>query len=126
MVLGNQANSGGTGAVGSGRADATGLPVSGGPGFFNLLAFTVPGPGLFGNAARNTIPGTGQVSMNASFGRGFQLGERRHLDLRMESNNFLNHVSITRVGATVNASNYGLATGAAGMRTVTLNLRLRF
>jgi len=126
MVLGNQANSGGTGAVGSGRADATGLPVSGGPGFFNLLAFTVPGAGRFGNAARNTIPGLGQVSMNGSFGRGFRIDERRHLDLRMESNNFLNRVSFTRVGATVNASNYGLATAAAGMRTVTLNLRLRF
>jgi trimeric autotransporter adhesin len=64
--------------------------------------------------------------MNASFGRGFRIDERRHLDLRVESNNFLNRVSFTRMGTTVNASNYGLATAAAGMRTVTLNLRLRF
>jgi hypothetical protein len=125
-VLGNLSNSGGTGAVGSGRADATGLPVSDGVGFFNLLAFAAPPAGRFGNAARNTIPGPSQLSMNASFGRGFRIDERRRLDLRMESNNFLNRVSFTRMGATVNASNYGLATNAAGMRTVTLNLRLRF
>jgi hypothetical protein len=126
MVLGNLANSGGTGAVGSGRADATGLPVASDVGFFNLLAFTTPPAGRFGNAARNTIPGPGQVSLNASFGRGFRLGERRNLDLRVESNNFVNHVSITRIGATVNASNFGLATGAAGMRTVNCVMRLRF
>jgi hypothetical protein len=125
-VLGNLSNSGGTGAVGSGRADATGLPVSDGIGFFNPLAFTTPLAGLFGNAARNTIPGPSQLSMNASFGRGFRIDERRRLDLRMESNNFLNRVSFTRMGTTVNASNFDLATAAAGMRTVTLNLRLRF
>ncbi len=125
-VLGNRADSGGTGAVGSGRADATGLPVDTGLGFFNPLAFTLPPAGRFGNASRNSIPGPGTLSMNASFGRGFRLGERRRVDLRVESNNFLNRVSFTRIGTTVNASNYGLATAAAGMRTVILNLRLRF
>ena len=54
-VLGNQSNVAGTGAVGSGRADATGQPLYTGAGIFNPLAFTVPAPGQFGNAGRNTI-----------------------------------------------------------------------
>src|SRR5262249_38954088 len=37
MVLGNLADAGGSGAVGSGRADATGIPLYSGPGFFNLF-----------------------------------------------------------------------------------------
>ena len=56
-LLGNQANAGGTGTVGSGRAQATGLPIETGMGFFNPLAFTVPVAGTLGNAARDTIPG---------------------------------------------------------------------
>ena len=37
-VLGNQSDIAGTGTIGSGRAQATGLPVDSGTGFFNLLA----------------------------------------------------------------------------------------
>ena len=44
-VLGNQSNIGGTGSVGSGRAEATGLPITTGSGYFNLLAFTTPAAG---------------------------------------------------------------------------------
>ncbi len=44
-ALGNLSNAGGTGAVGSLRANATGLPLYTGDGFFNPLAFTVPAPG---------------------------------------------------------------------------------
>ncbi|MBI4876701.1 MAG: TonB-dependent receptor [Acidobacteria bacterium] len=125
-VLGNRADSGGTGTVGSSRADSTGLPVLAGTGFFNPLAFTLPPAGRYGNAARNTIPGLGQGSMNASLGRGISLGERRRLDIRVESGNLLNQVSFTRVGTTVNSSSYGLATAAGNMRSVNVNLRLRF
>src|SRR5262249_39863127 len=41
-VLGNRSDTVGSGVVGSGRADATGLPVNSGDGFFDLLAFTIP------------------------------------------------------------------------------------
>nr|MDQ2901920.1 TonB-dependent receptor [Acidobacteriota bacterium] len=59
-VLGNQADTAGTGAVGSGRANATGLPVVSGPGFFNPAAYAIPIAGTFGDAGRNTIPGPGR------------------------------------------------------------------
>ncbi len=125
-VAGNRSDSSGTGVVGSSRADATGLPLDSGSGFFNLLAFTTPAAGLFGSAGRNTIRGPFQLTMNASFGRAFQFGERRSMDLRIESTNLLNQVNISRIATTVNASNYGLATGAGAMRSVSLNLRVRF
>jgi len=126
-VMGNRADAGGTGVVGSSRADATGLPVTAGAGFFNLAAFTLPPPGRYGNAGRNTIPGPGRVNVNLALGRSFRLaGERRRMEVRLEANNAINHVSYTGVATTVNASNYGRATRTAPMRTLTLNVRFRF
>ena len=126
-VLGNQADTGGTGSVGSGRAQATGLPVDAGSGFFNIAAFGYPLPGTYGNAGRNTIPGPGQVSLNLAFGRSFRLkDERRRIEFRLESTNFLNHVNYTSLNTVVNASNFGLPLATATMRTITANIRLRF
>jgi hypothetical protein len=125
-VLGNQANAGGTGTVGAGRAQASGLPVGTGIGFFNPLAFINPVAGTLGNAGRNTILGIPRYSINLSFGRSFRLDDRRRLEFRVDSSNFLNHVNYTGLGTVVNASNYGLATNTGNMRTVTMQLRLRF
>ncbi len=121
-------NTGGIGALGSSRAEATGLPVQGGPGqYFNPLAFTTPTLGEFGNAGRDTITGPFQTTLNGTLNRSFRLGEsRRQLQFRLSANNMLNHVVITRFGTTVNSSNYGLATGVAGMRTVTAQFRFNF
>jgi hypothetical protein len=83
-VLGNQANSGGSGVIGSGRADATGLPEYSGPGYFNTLAFMIPTPGHFGTAGRNTITGPSFFSMNAGLMRSFRIGDdRRRLEFRV-------------------------------------------
>lgn len=127
-VLGTSADPSGTGAIGSGRADATGLPISAGSGPFNLLAFAVPAAGQYGNAGRNTIPGPGTLSLNATFGRTIQFGDsaRRSLDIRLSANNVLNHANITSWGTVINSANYGLSTGAGGMRTLSLSLRVRF
>jgi len=126
-VLGNQSNSGGTGSVGSGRADSTGLPVDDGSGYFNPLAFAIPKPGFFGDAGRNTITGPSQLTMNISLSRSFRIGDdRRRLEFRVDTTNFVNSVNITSIGTVLNANNYGLATNAAGMRTVSMSLRFRF
>jgi hypothetical protein len=127
-VLGNRSDAGGTGAVGSSRAEATGLPVEAGTGLFNLLAFMLPPSGQFGNAGRNTIPGPFSFTTDISLGRNFPLGEsRRSLDLRMDSTNALNIMNVTaRIGTTVNASNYGLPLATGSMRTMQATLRFRF
>jgi hypothetical protein len=125
-VLGNQSDSAGTGATGTTRPDATGLPVVDGSGFFSTAAFVLPLPGQFGTAGRNTIPGPGLVALNASFGRGFGLGERRNLEFRFDATNVLNQVSISTFGTTLNSATYGLPLSAASMRSVALTLRFRF
>jgi hypothetical protein len=125
QVLGNLANTGGTGTIGSGRAEATGLPIQSGSGYFNALAFTTPLPGQYGNAGRNTIPGPGLFSMNLSLARTVLLGERRRLEFRVDSNNFLNHVNITGFGTVVNSLTYGLPTAAGAMRSLSATVRFR-
>jgi hypothetical protein len=125
-VGGNLSNTGGVGALGTLRAEATGLPISGG-NYFNELAFTTPVSGQYGNAGRDTIPGPGQFSLNASLNRAFRIGEsRRQLQLRLNANNVLNHVYINGFGTTVNSLTYGLATSASATRTLSLLLRFNF
>jgi len=126
-VSGNLANTGGLAGSGNIRAQATGLPIENGVGYFNPAAFTTPAAGQFGDAGRDTIPGPNQFTLNSSLNRAFRFGEsRRQLQLRISANNTLNHVVVTGYGTTVNASNYGLATSASGTRNVTLLMRFNF
>ena len=124
-VLGNVADAGGTGNVGSARADATGLPIDAGSGYFNKAAFAVPLPGLYGNAGRGTIPGPGTFAMNLQLARTIQIGERKNLEFNVSATNLLNHVNITGFGTVVNSLNYGLATAAGQMRTISATVRFR-
>lgn len=127
-VLGATADASGSGTIGSLRADATGQSVDAGSGYFNTAAFAVPPAARYGNAGRSTIPGPSNVLVNASFGRQFQFGEtaRRGIEVRADAQNLLNHVNITGLGTVVNSANYGLATRAGDMRSIQLQLRLRF
>jgi len=126
-ILGNQANIAGSGNVGSGRANATGLPIGSSTGFFNPDAFTDPAEGQYGNAGRNTIPGPGLFSLNLSFGRSFQFGEsRRRLEFRAEGTNVLNNVNYTSLNTVVNATNFGWPTAAGTMRQLSAVVRFRF
>jgi len=116
----------GTGYTGNARADATGLPVTSGSGYFNTAAFTVPPAGTFGDAGRDTIPGIPQFSLTASFFRSFRIDEKRRIEFRIDSTNPINHVNITAINTTVNSIQYGLPTGAGAMRSMTATVRLRF
>ena len=125
-ALGNSSQLAQTGGIGSERAQTTGQPIDTGSGFFNLDAFTIPAPGSYGDAGRNTIPGPGLFSLNLAFARSFTFRERRRLEFRVESNNVLNHVNYTNLYTVVNAVNYGLPSAAGAMRTLDVVLRLRF
>jgi len=128
LVSGNLANTGGIAAFGSSRAEATGLSIgAGGYPYFNLLAFTTPPAGEFGNAGRDTIIGPSLIALNAAMNRAWRFGEtRRQLQLRLSATNVLNHVQITGFGTTVNAVTYGVATSASATRTVQLTMRFNF
>lgn len=127
-VLGTAADAAGTGATGSARADATGLPLYTGVGYFNTAAFAVPLGGQYGTAGRNTIDGPGIFTLNASVGRSFAIAgdPRRAFEFRVSADNAINRVNITGIGTVVNSANYGLATQAGEMRSVQINLRFRF
>ncbi len=127
-VSGNLSNTGGLAAFGNSRAEATGLPVEGAQRvFFNPAAFTIPAAGEFGDAGRDTIPGSVPSFSELLVQPGVPLRRvSRQLQLRVNANNALNHVMITSIGTTVNAANYGLPTGASGTRTVSLLLRFNF
>ncbi|MCU1292007.1 MAG: hypothetical protein JWP08_857, partial [Bryobacterales bacterium] len=117
-----------TGGAGSQRAEATGLPIDSGAGFFNAGAFTSPPNGAFGNAGRNAIPGPGIFSLNLAVARSFTLSEasRRRLEFRIESNNLLNHVNYTSLYTVVNSTSYGLPSAAGSMRSLNAVVRFRF
>lgn len=114
----------GTGIIGA-RAQATGLPVSGGD-YFNLAAFAVPASGTYGDAGRNTIPGITNFSMNASVFRSFRFKERHTMTFTINATNPINKVNVTGFGTVIGSINAGLPTGAAGMRSVTAQLRFNY
>ncbi|MGH9451828.1 MAG: carboxypeptidase regulatory-like domain-containing protein, partial [Terriglobia bacterium] len=76
MLSGNLSNNvEGSAPFGGLRAQATGLPVSL-PGaaqttlaYFNTLAFTLPAPGEYGDAGRDTIPGIPSLNFNVAIDR---------------------------------------------------------
>lgn len=119
-------DSSGTGYTGDARAQATGLPVTTGSGFFNPLAFAAPAPGTFGDAGRDTIPGISQFTLTASFFRSFRIDDKRRIEFRIDSTNPINHVNITGINTTVGSIPYGLPTTAGGMRSITATVRIRF
>ena len=129
-VLGNVSDSAGTGAVGSGRADATGVDVSNGSGFFDLSAFTLPPSGRFGNAGRNTISGPGLFSLDVSLGRAFTLSDRKRLEFRVSSVNVLNNVNYSSLATVVNAVELRIAdrdgTDAADQRPSEVSILMRW
>ena len=77
------------------RADATGLPIDAGSGYFNPLAFAVPVPGTYGDAGRGTIPGPDQFTMGLQLARQIQLAERKSIEFNVQATNLLNHVNIS-------------------------------
>ncbi len=116
----------GTGYTGAARAEATGLSVTSGSGFFNTAAFVVPTIGTFGDAGRDTIPGIPNFTLTASLFRSFRLDEKRRIEFRIDTTNPINHVNITSINTTVGSIQYGLPVAAGGMRTMTATVRLRF
>ncbi len=120
-------NLSGTGTSAPLRANATGLPIGGGTGWFNTAAFSIPDAATFGTAGRDTIVGPGAVMLNLSLARSINLhSERRRLEFRIDTNNFLNHVNPAGLITVVNSAQYGLITSAGAMRSVSATLRLRF
>ncbi len=114
------------------RADATGLEVSLPRSertvqkFFNTAAFAIP-VGQYGTAGRNTITGPGSSLVNVSMRKSVRLDENnRRLEISWQIQNLLNHPNWAGVSTTVNALNFGQVTSVRAMRSMTMDMRIRF
>jgi hypothetical protein len=115
-----------TGTIGSARANATGLPVEDGTGYFNPAAFSVPASGTYGTAGRNTIPGIVNFAITASAIRSFRFGERRRLQLTFTATNPLNHPSVTGINTIIGSKLEDTITNVGNMRVVSAVARFTF
>lgn len=126
----------GTGFTGILRPNTTGASVNNAPigAFVNLGAFALPAAGQFGNAARNSITGPAQFSLNATLARSFHLKDRYSLSVEFDANNLLNHATYTSWFTNISALGvdptfnplFGTAAGVNQMRTIKTIARLRF
>jgi trimeric autotransporter adhesin len=118
------------GVNGSLRADYSGVPIAlSNPTideFFNVAAFTLPAPGGFGDAARNSIIGPGTRQLNGLFQRDIRMGGPRSLTLQVNAINLLNTVQWAAVDTNINSPTFGQVLSARPMRTMTITARLRF
>ncbi len=74
------------------KPGASSNPILGGPDrYFDVSAFELPAPNTRGTLGRNTLIGPGLVSVDASVGKSFALGESRSLVFRAEVFNLPNH-----------------------------------
>ena len=134
QILGNLSNRAGTAAISNLRADATGLPVELSRSqrtaldFFNTAAFSLPAPGDYGDAGRDTIPGAGFVNFNMSLDKVVTFSRERGIqgDFRIASDNIFNTPKFAGLATTVNGQGFGRVTSVGAMRSVIFSLRLRF
>ena len=119
-----------TGVTGTIRPDRTSAPLyAATDGYFlNSGAYAVPASGEWGNAGRNSIRGPATFTMNAALARTLRIRGNYSLDLRLESDNVLNHATFTGWNTiwTVNSPTFGLPTSVNAMRNVQLSGRFRF
>jgi hypothetical protein len=134
QILGNLSNRAGTAAISNLRADATGLPVElrrserTALDFFNTAAFSLPSPGEYGDAGRDSIPGPGCVNFNMSLDKLVTFSRERGIqgDFRITSDNIFNTPKFTGLSTVVNGQGFGRVTSVGAMRSVIFSLRLRF
>jgi hypothetical protein len=117
----------GTGFTGAIRASLTGAPTRAPDGYYlNPEAYTVPDPGRWGNARRNSISGPADFQLNAGVTRTFGWGSRMNADWRIDATNVLNRVTYANVNTLVGSAQFGLPTTTRPMRRVQTSLRVRF
>jgi trimeric autotransporter adhesin len=110
------------------RADYTGAPLKiSTPGYYvNPAAFVAPSAGRWGTAARNSVTGPPQFSLNLGVMRTFSLGNRWSADWRLDAVNVLNRVTYSSIETRVGSPQFGLANRANPMRKLQSSLRFRF
>jgi hypothetical protein len=116
----------GTGYTGSVRASLTGASTDAPGGYYvNPAAYTVPAPGEWGNAGRNSARGPADFSLDGGITRSFRVSGR-NVDFRIDATNILNRVTYSAVNTLVGSPQFGLPTAANQMRRFQTSLRVGF
>jgi hypothetical protein len=106
--------------------------VSGGQNrdhWFNPAAYTIPGPYLYGNAARNSLRGPSLFTADWSLFKKFSITEKRDLEFRWETFNTFNHTNLANPNGAIDAGpgSAGVITGISSpMRQMQFGLRFEF
>ena len=95
--------------------------------FSGSNAFSIPVPGVFGNAGRNILRGPALQYLDASISRNFFITERMKLQFRAEAFNLTNTVAFGLPNSNVSGGSPGVITSlAADPRIMQFALRLAF
>lgn len=123
-------NSVAQGVSGSLRANYNGLPISVSDPtvlqWFNTAAFSIPAPGTFGDAGRNTIEGPGTILVDFALAKNFPIRDMMAFEVRAEASNVFNHANFTGIDTTVNSPTYGQVISVGSMRKMQILTRFRF
>jgi hypothetical protein len=107
--------------------DQVHAPPSGDPPYwFNPAAFVVQPTGTFGNLGRNTVYGPGQINLDMSLSRRFQVKERWKLDFRADFFNILNHANWNNPTTNNQSSTFGEVTAFGSPRLIQMGMKLFF
>lgn len=84
--------------------------------WFDVTKFSLPGPGLLGNAPRNSVFGPGTQALALSAFKTFPIHDSVNLQFRLETFNVLNTPTFANPNSTVNygSNGIGVYTGSAG------------
>ena len=94
--------------------------------FFNKGVFSIPAPGTFGNAGRNTIIGPGTSVMNLGLTKNILFNQTRGLSIQVLASNVFNTVQFATIDTYVNSPTFGQVTSVRPMRRIQLLFRFRF
>jgi hypothetical protein len=118
------------GSNGSLRADYNGAPISisdpTAGKWFNTAAFSLPSPGQFGTAGRNTVEGPAQILFNFALAKDIPLHDMMAFEIRAEANNVFNHANFTGIDTNLNSPTYGQVISVGSMRKLQIYARFRF
>ncbi|HKV46739.1 MAG TPA: carboxypeptidase-like regulatory domain-containing protein [Candidatus Acidoferrales bacterium] len=110
------------------RPDVTGASITAAPAGKNLnaAAFAAPAAGDFGDAARYSITGPRQFSLDASISRTFRINTRMDATWETRATNVLNTVTDSTWNTNWNSPAFGTVAGWNGMRKLSTTIRVRF
>jgi hypothetical protein len=95
--------------------------------WFDPSVYSLPAPFTYGNAARNSLFGPGDMVFDVSFLKNFSIAERVKAQLRGEFFNFPNHANFNNPATNITVpSTVGRITSAGDPRQVQFGLKFLF